>query len=72
MWQNAPAMLESNDPKVEFVNYYGNASLFALSSLQEHGSLDQMNLLRWASTPALQGRLARKSFPASQIFAHSR
>ena len=38
-------MLESNDPKMEFVNYYGNTSLFALDVLQRHGTLADMKLL---------------------------
>jgi len=38
-------MLESNDPKMEFINYHGNTSLFALESLRRHGSLADMKLL---------------------------
>jgi hypothetical protein len=38
-------MLESNDPKFEFINYYGNTSIFALDILRRHGDLGKMNLL---------------------------
>jgi hypothetical protein len=38
-------MLESNDPRLEFVNYYGNTSNFALRILQTHGELKTMSLL---------------------------
>jgi hypothetical protein len=38
-------MLESKDPTFEFVNYYGNTSLFALSALRQHGRLEDMRLL---------------------------
>ena len=36
---------ESNDPKFEFINYYGNTSLFALDVLCKHGLLAEMKLL---------------------------
>lgn len=42
-------MLESNDPKFEFINYYGNTSLFALDVLRRHGALSDMKLLSIAS-----------------------
>jgi hypothetical protein len=38
-------MLESKDPSFEFINYYGNTSLFALDVLRGHGQLSQMRLL---------------------------
>jgi hypothetical protein len=38
-------MLVSNDPKFEFVNYYGNTSIFALDVLRKHGRLEEMKLL---------------------------
>lgn len=38
-------MLESKDPKFEFVNYHGNTSLFALAALRRHGRLSDMKLL---------------------------
>jgi hypothetical protein len=38
-------MLESKDPTFEFINYYGNTSLFALSALRRLGRLDEMRLL---------------------------
>ena len=38
-------MLESTDPKFEFVNYHGNTSLFALSAFRRHGRLSDMRLL---------------------------
>jgi hypothetical protein len=38
-------MLESNDPKFEFINYYGNTNLFALNILRKHGNIAEMNLL---------------------------
>jgi hypothetical protein len=38
-------MLESKDPTFEFVNYYGNTSLFALSVLRNRGRLEDMRLL---------------------------
>jgi len=44
-----PSVLESNDPKFEFINYYGNTSLFALDVLRRHGSLSEMKLLSIAT-----------------------
>ena len=41
-------MLESNDPKFEFINYYGNTSNFALQILRSRGELKDMNLLSMA------------------------
>jgi hypothetical protein len=38
-------MLESTDPKFEFINYHGNTTIFALQALQSHGELKSMNLL---------------------------
>jgi hypothetical protein len=38
-------VLVSNDPKLEFINYHGNTSLFALDVLRRHGSLSQMKML---------------------------
>jgi hypothetical protein len=38
-------MLESIDPTFEFVNYYGNTSLFALDVLRRHGRLSDLKLL---------------------------
>jgi hypothetical protein len=38
-------MLTSTDPTLEFINYYGNTSLFALDVLRKQGRLDQMKLL---------------------------
>jgi hypothetical protein len=37
-------MLWSTDPKLEFINYYGNSSLFALDVLRRLGQLEQMKL----------------------------
>jgi hypothetical protein len=44
-----PSVLESNDPQIEFINYYGNTSLFALDVLRRHGALAEMKLLSIAS-----------------------
>lgn len=38
-------MLESNDPTFEFVNYYGNTSLFALAAFRQLGPLADLRLL---------------------------
>jgi hypothetical protein len=38
-------MLTSNDPRMEFVNYYGNTSLFALEAIRKVGRFDQLKLL---------------------------
>ena len=38
-------MSESEDPKFEFVDYYGNTSLFALRSVRRHGEFANMDLL---------------------------
>ena len=37
-------MLESTDPKFEFINYDGNTSIFALEILRRHGELGKMKL----------------------------
>jgi len=37
-------MLESTDPKFEFINYDGNTSIFALEILRRHGELGKMTL----------------------------
>lgn len=37
-------MLQSQDPKIEFINYHGNTSLFALDVLRRHGRLSEMKL----------------------------
>ena len=44
-----PSVLESNDPKLEFINYYGNTSVFTLDVLRRHGALSEMKLLSIAS-----------------------
>jgi len=41
-------MLESKDPRFEFINYHGNTSLFALDVLRRHGTLAKMKLLSLA------------------------
>jgi hypothetical protein len=38
-------MSESEDPRFEFVDYYGNTSIFALRSILRHGEFKDMNLL---------------------------
>src|SRR5579862_4883691 len=38
-------MLDSADPKFEFINYHGNTSLFALDILRKRGRLEEMKLL---------------------------
>jgi len=38
-------MSESEDPRFEFVDYYGNTSIFALQSVRRHGEFKSMNLL---------------------------
>src|SRR5881227_67647 len=40
-----PSVLESSDPRLEFINYYGNTSLFALDVLRRRGNLSEMKLL---------------------------
>jgi hypothetical protein len=42
-------MLESSDPRFEFIDYYGNTSLFALDALCRYGDLGSMKLLSIAS-----------------------
>jgi len=37
-------MLESDDPKFEFINYDGNTSIYALDILRRHGQLEKMKL----------------------------
>jgi hypothetical protein len=43
--RDANLVLESKDPTFEFINYYGNTSLFALDVLRRHGRLSDMRLL---------------------------
>jgi hypothetical protein len=48
-------MLSSDDPKLEFINYHGNTSLFALQALRRLGPIEKMKML---SVAALMPHLA--------------